>query len=102
MSFPKSLEQWRDALMGWNGFALSMHAAAPLDPDTGRPASGEVSAADRDARIAAGLGMLGDPEHAQDFKLTVPAGTVVIKHNDLWHRVSRSGVDGRSNEGVPW
>ena len=32
----------------------------------------------------------------------VPAGTVVIKHNDLWHRVSRSGVDGRSNEGVPW
>ena len=88
--------------MGWNGFALSMHAAAALDPATGRPASGEVSATDRDARVAAGLGMLGDPENAEDVKFTVPAGSVVIKHNDLWHRVSRSGTDGITNVGVPW
>ena len=33
----------RDALMGWNGFALSMHMDSPIDPATGRPASGEVS-----------------------------------------------------------
>ena len=29
--------------MGWNGFALSMHMDSPIDPATGRPASGEVS-----------------------------------------------------------
>jgi hypothetical protein len=86
---PKSLDDWRAALMGWNGFALSMHSAAPLDPATGRPASGEVAAADRDLRVQAGLQMLGDPTNALDKKLTVPAGSVVIKHNDLWHRVSR-------------
>ena len=39
---------------------------------------------------------------ARDVHLTVKAGSVVVKHNDLWHRVSRSGVDGVSNEGVPW
>ncbi len=68
---PKSLDEWRAALMGWNGFALSMHSAAPLDPATGRPASGEVGAAQRDLRIADGLQMLGDPINAVDKKLTV-------------------------------
>ena len=70
---PKSLDEWRAALMGWNGFALSMHSAAPLDPTTGRPASGELSAAERDLRIQAGLQMLGDPVNAVDAKLTVSA-----------------------------
>ena len=56
---PKSLDEWRAALMGWNGFALSMHSAAPLDPATGRPASGEYRQR-RDLRIQAGLQMLGD------------------------------------------
>ena len=106
---PMPLEQWRHALMGWNGFALSMHSDSPLDPRTGRPVSGEVPAPERDARISAGRPMLGDPKLLEqslheggEVKLTVPAGSVVIKHNDLWHRVSRAGEDGISNEGVPW
>lgn len=101
---PKPLEDWGDALMGWNGFALSMHSDSPIDPRTGRPASGEVAAAERDARVSAGIGMLGDPKAVREgeVKLTVPAGSIVVKHNDIFHRVARSGVDGISNEGVPW
>jgi hypothetical protein len=75
---PKSLDEWRDALMGWNGFALSMHSAAPLDPTTGRPASGELSAAERDLRIQAGLQMLGDPMNAVDKKLTVSVCDMIV------------------------
>lgn len=106
---PKSAPEWREALMAWNGFALSMHADSPLDPSTGRPFSGEVPAGERDERISAGRAMLGDPKLLQrplhsggEVKLTVPAGSVVIKHADIWHRVSRAGVDGVSKEGIPW
>ena len=84
---PKSLDEWRAALMGWNGFALSMHSAAPIDPTTGRPASGELPAAKRDLRIEAGLQMLGDPKNAIDRKLTVrhlcSAGVTTNSHDQL-------------------
>ena len=47
-----------------------------------------------------GLALLGDPA-AVDFAVTVPAGSVPMFHPDLFHRVSRSGVDGLTNHDVP-
>jgi hypothetical protein len=95
---PKTLREWRAALVEWSGFSLGMHGAA--DPKTGRRASGELPVAVRDERIVAGLRLLGDPA-AADVRLLVPAGSVVLKHNEIFHRVSRSGLDGRTNHDVP-
>jgi hypothetical protein len=56
--------------------------------------------AKRDERIARGLTLLGDPA-AVDLRVLVPAGSVLMWHPDLFHRVSRSGVDGVTNHDVP-
>jgi hypothetical protein len=95
---PKSLSDWHTTLMEWSGFALSLHGKP--DPLTGRRPTGEISIAARDKRIARGLELLGDPA-AIDFKVVVPAGSCLLWHPDLFHRVSRSGHDGVTNHDVP-
>ena len=51
-----------------------------------------------DARVAAGVEMLGEPSLEQQ-KLTVPAGAAVFIHFDIFHRASRRIGDGAA---APW
>ena len=83
--------------MEWSGFALSLHGQP--NPETGLYASGYMPIEARDERIRRGLKLLGDPA-AVDFPVTVPAGSVLLFHPDLFHRVSRGGRDGLTNHDV--
>jgi hypothetical protein len=56
---------------------------------------------ERERRIADFRLLFGDPT-MREHKVTVPAGSVVIKHNDIVHRRCRSGEDGATDDGVAW
>eukprot|EP01047_Picozoa_sp_COSAG01_P026575 COSAG01_NODE_1717_length_9398_cov_83.738574_4_plen_516_part_00 len=96
MAPPKSVRGWQDALLDWNGHALSVFGLLGVDP-----ASGDLPLAERESRIADFAALFGDPTLIER-KLTVPAGSLVIKHQDIVHRRCRSGTDGVSDEGVTW
>ena len=71
---PKTRQQWQDALLSWNGHALSIFGHLGVDP-----ALGDLTVPEREHRIRAGYSTLfGDPT-LREHKLTVSAGSVVIK-----------------------
>ncbi len=83
---PQTAEGWRSLLRSWNGFAVSV---AGLEADLPVP--------EREQRISAAVHMLGDT--AIEYKLCVPAGSVVIHHEDLFHRRARGGAPEGSGAG---
>ena len=78
---PKSLDEWKSAAD--NAIYLS------------------GSAEERAARLGGGLALLGD-KNVMERKMTVPAGSVVIIHDDMVHRRARAGDAVGEVDGVPY
>jgi hypothetical protein len=101
MKPPKTRERatashWQEGLLSWNAHALSIFGHLGVDPTTG-----DLPVPERERRIADFKLLFGDPT-MHERKMTVPAGSIVIKHNDIVHRRCRSGEDGVTDEGVAW
>ena len=78
---PKSLDEWKSAADN------AIYLSGPAE--------------ERAARLEGGLALLGD-KNVMERKMTVPAGSVVIIHDDMVHRRARAGDAVGEVDGVPY